>query len=1203
MEKFAERFTSQNESVFPSPDTAFILGFSVIMLNTDLHNPSIKDEKRMTMESFIRNNKGIADGDDLPEEFLVGIFNRIKEKPFSLKEDDEAREKVSKESTFDSLFIFEGPTLFGPNAEEKRREKFRKEREEMMSASEQLFKKRPSDKNSSKKVPLEFTKHLTDSVSPADVAKPMFDVTWGPLIGTLSQVLESSSNEKCIALCLSGFVYSIRISSYSSMSLALNTFVNSLAKFTTLGSIKEMKKKNIECIRTLLSIAIVDGEYLSESWSPILQCISQLGRLHLFASGLDSQDQFLLADSYQMTKISETVREMEESNGRAVLAVINEVLIDKVFTSSITLSARGIVSFIEKLIAVSEAEISGDTKKGISGVCSSSIAAGSQGGSIHGGIDGPRVFSLQRLVEVADYNMDIRPRLTWSQIWESMGNHFARVGCNENAIVSMFAIDALRQLSFKFLEKPELTDFNFQRLFLKPFLLIMENPGSREDIRELVLRCVDNIIRTLAHHLRSGWKIFFSILMLASRDHSVKINTLGLAVLQRLLDDHLEVLCPSGNMEALGTDENLDQPDSTLSPSVRSIRNANADDFVWLCRASLSFVQIEGRENPLPIGLTMRALCHTACYADLIADRKILPPVSGCHHCEPSTPGYTYEGLTNDESLEMVIWRPLFDGLAAGIGSPVSSISRGGGCLVQRGSAMALRAILLRHGKLFSVPQWSTILSEVILPAVQIGAESDSSPVTKIVSESPSISSLDFVGEPLALPPLCDDEGLQKFAAMSSSGEITPRRPFGFAELLTEVSFTDLRHGGDGNLSNAYSLKLKDVERRCVHLQPFPDSWIATTAPIAIGLLSDIIYLHLLDLGTEAREVLWPIMARHLARWSVGAPQEKYQNEARGGVAVKLWQPCEALVRISCKEWSRVFFRVLDFELKLSKSEAQAWLNALSSSLGAAMLMNIYQEEKIREDIIEAKVLSLGQRQKWNSLLGMISMLKIRCIASHCLQQYMSLFLERFAALADGDEISFLLDTLSKSQLASILATKDEDLAHAFQEAFLNQFGDGVSVDEGDATLHSTNGGSGHHGSSHMFFLSQEASATNALIILLNSCSEKIKVKNLWSSEAFSEPLLIKKIMDVIYQFLSSEEKDGFSIDSRGQSALYCTTFAGVVVTSLNIILKLEEEKFFRHKHSLFPILCSLIRVKSAEIRHLVSDIFRRRIGPRLDFR
>ena len=59
----------------------------------------------------------------------------------------------------------------------------------------------------------------------------------------------------------------------------------------------------------------------------------------------------------------------------------------------------------------------------------------------------------------------------------------------------MFAIDALRQLTFKFLEKPELADFNFQRIFLRPFLSIMEDNETREDTRELILHCVDNSIR------------------------------------------------------------------------------------------------------------------------------------------------------------------------------------------------------------------------------------------------------------------------------------------------------------------------------------------------------------------------------------------------------------------------------------------------------------------------------------------------------------------------------------------------------------------------------------------------------------------------------------------------------------------------------------------------------------------------------------
>lgn len=400
MEKFAERFTRQNSDVFPSADTAFILGFSVIMLNTDLHSPSIKPERRMTVESFLRNNRGIADGQDLPEEYMTGIFKRIKENPFSLKEDDEAREKAEKDktaNTFESLFVFEGPALFGSSAEDKKREKFRKEREEMMAASEQLFKKKPNSTTRKSPKDSSTTNPITDAVSPVDVVKPMFDVTWGPLIGTLSQVLEASYDETFTALCLSGFVYSIRISAQSGMSLARNTFVNSLAKFTTLGSIKEMKSKNIECIRTLLSIAIIDGEYLGESWSPVLQCISQLGRLHLFASGLDSEDQFLQADLSQMNIISEASREMEENNGKAVLAAVNEVLIDKVFSSSVTLSARGIVSFIEQLIAVSEAEINGDTKKGISGV-GALVKPGIQGKTVSSnhGTDGPRIFSLQR---------------------------------------------------------------------------------------------------------------------------------------------------------------------------------------------------------------------------------------------------------------------------------------------------------------------------------------------------------------------------------------------------------------------------------------------------------------------------------------------------------------------------------------------------------------------------------------------------------------------------------------------------------------------------------------------------------------------------------------------------------------------------------------------------------------------------------------
>ena len=65
--------------------------------------------------------------------------------------------------------------------------------------------------------------------------------------------------------------------------------------------------------------------------------------------------------------------------------------------------------------------------------------------------------------------------------------------------------------------------------------------------------------------------------------------------------------------------------------------------------------------------------------------------------------------------------------------------------------------------------------------------------------------------------------------------------------------------------------------------------------------------------------------------------------------------------------------------------------------------------------------------------------------------------------------------------------------------------------------------------------------------------------------------------------------------------AYFCTSFAGVVVNILEMILDLSEEKFIHHKGSLYPILCSLVRVESGEIRHLVSDIFRKQVGPMIE--
>uniref|UniRef100_A0A8C7UMH4 ADP-ribosylation factor guanine nucleotide-exchange factor 2 (brefeldin A-inhibited) n=1 Tax=Oncorhynchus mykiss TaxID=8022 RepID=A0A8C7UMH4_ONCMY len=137
----------------------------------------------------------------------------------------------------------------------------------------------------------------------------------------------------------------------------------------------------------------------------------------------------------------------------------------------------------------------------------------------------PRMFSLQKIVEISYYNMN-RIRLQWSRIWQVIGDHFNKVGCNPNEDVAIFAVDSLRQLSMKFLEKGELANFRFQKDFLRPFEHIVKKNRS-PTIRDMVIRCVAQMVNSQAANIRSGWKNIFSVFHQAASDHDETIVELA----------------------------------------------------------------------------------------------------------------------------------------------------------------------------------------------------------------------------------------------------------------------------------------------------------------------------------------------------------------------------------------------------------------------------------------------------------------------------------------------------------------------------------------------------------------------------------------------------------------------------------------------------------------------------------------------------
>ena len=207
-------------------------------------------------------------------------------------------------------------------------------------------------------------------------------------------------------------------------------FVSSLRKFTLLGSSKEMKAKNLAAVKVLLTVAHQDGNRLKESWIDVLQCMSEVERLHLVGAARPDGDVFRSAANNGAgggagSASGGRLRESDSANSLAVHH-IDSAAIDRVFTSSARLDERAIIDFVMALRQISEVELSNAQQ--------------------------PRVFALQKIVEITSYNMG-RIRLVWNRIWAIISEYFIRAGCHPNLQVSIFAIDSVRQLAMKFLEK------------------------------------------------------------------------------------------------------------------------------------------------------------------------------------------------------------------------------------------------------------------------------------------------------------------------------------------------------------------------------------------------------------------------------------------------------------------------------------------------------------------------------------------------------------------------------------------------------------------------------------------------------------------------------------------------------------------------------------------------------------------------------
>ncbi|KAL0547936.1 hypothetical protein IC582_012375 [Cucumis melo] len=481
MEKFAERYCADNPGLFKNADTAYVLAYAVIMLNTDAHNPMVWP--KMSKSDFTRMNVMNNPEDCAPTELLEEIYDSIVKEEIKMKDDliDKAKSRRLESEEKGGLVSILNLAL--PR---------RKSSTDAQSESEAIVKQtQVIFRNQGAKRGVFYTSQRIELV------RPMVEAVGWPLLATFSVTMEEGDNKPRVVLCMEGFRAGIHITHVLGMDTMRYAFLTSLVRFTFLHAPKEMRSKNVEALRTLLALCDLETESLQDTWNAVLECVSRLE----FITSTPSIAATVMYGSNQISRDA-VVQSLKELAGKPA---------DQVFVNSVKLPSDSVVEFFTALCGVSAEELKQTPA---------------------------RVFSLQKLVEISYYNM-ARIRMVWARIWSVLSNHFISAGSHHDEKIAMYAIDSLRQLGMKYLERAELANFTFQNDILKPFVVLMRNSQS-ESLRSLIVDCIVQMIKSKVGNIKSGWRSVFMIFTASADDESESIVESAFENVEQVILEHFD---------------------------------------------------------------------------------------------------------------------------------------------------------------------------------------------------------------------------------------------------------------------------------------------------------------------------------------------------------------------------------------------------------------------------------------------------------------------------------------------------------------------------------------------------------------------------------------------------------------------------------------------------------------------------------------
>ena len=463
LQNFSAKYYNDNNNIFESADATFYLTYAIMILQTELHNPNIKE--KMTLESFTKfvndqNNK------PLDNETLKDIYNDILNEPISLPELDEAKDKLKNN---------------------KKEENYKKERQRIINEINMKLKQnneKPYFKVLDKE---EFLESFMENI-------------WTPLLVMYGVIIEASDNPKLYTPCIYGLSNCIKIFGIMDLdSQQKITLMTSFSNLTNIFYIKQIEEKNILCIKQILHLASSDCRYCKYTWNIILDIINKIYFYHLSVIGskLEKEEIFKnLSEKKKNNPNFEEQLQIEKENMKLITKSIPSNDYERIFPRTKNFDQISIMDFVQSLCEIAKKQF--------------------KNGQV------TKIFFLQKVVEVAEANVK-RNRYIWRNIWNLIGNFLTEVALENNTDNSITSINSIRQLAMIYLPKEENSEFHFQTEFLKPFQEIWEK-SNNDSIKEYIIVCLNNIVGNLSQCIKSGWIIILNIFSSIANENNINDN-------------------------------------------------------------------------------------------------------------------------------------------------------------------------------------------------------------------------------------------------------------------------------------------------------------------------------------------------------------------------------------------------------------------------------------------------------------------------------------------------------------------------------------------------------------------------------------------------------------------------------------------------------------------------------------------------------